>query len=88
MKPAKGSLGRALDRPDPAIQFYLFYGQDEGQSRGHAQRLLKGLGAEKTVISAQALRSDPARLADEAGAIGLFGGKQALWIEPAGDETL
>ena len=88
MKPAKGGLGPALDRPDPDIRFYLFYGQDEAQSRGHAEQLLKGLGAEKFGISAQAAKSDPAVLADEAAAIGLFGGKRALWIEPAGDEIL
>ncbi len=34
----------------------------------------------------QAVKSDPAALADEAGAISLFGGKRAIWIEPAGDE--
>jgi DNA polymerase-3 subunit delta len=75
-----------LDRPDPATRFYLFYGPDEGQSRGLAERLLNALEAEKSVFSAQSAKSDPASLADEAGAIGLFGGKRALWIEPAGDE--
>jgi DNA polymerase-3 subunit delta len=86
VKAAKGTLGRALDRPDQAIRFYLFYGQDEGQSRGHGERLLKGLEAEKFAVSAQAAKADPALLADEAGAIGLFGGKRAIWVEPAGDE--
>jgi DNA polymerase-3 subunit delta len=86
MRPAKGALGRALDRPDLAIRFYLFYGQDEGQSRGHGERLLRGLDAEKSAVSAQAAKADPALLADEAAAIGLFGGKRALWVEPAGDE--
>lgn len=86
MKPAKGALGRTLDRPDPAVRFYLFYGPDEGQSRSHGERLLKGLDAEKFVVAAQAAKSDPALLADEAGAIGLFGGKRAIWVEPAGDE--
>lgn len=88
MKPARGGLGRALDQPDPKIRFYLFYGQDEGQSRSHAERLLKGLGAEKVAIAAQTLKSDPAMLADEGAAIGLFGGRRALWVEPAGDEIL
>jgi DNA polymerase-3 subunit delta len=87
VKAAKGTLGRALDRPDEAIRFYLFYGQDEGQSRGHGERLLKGLEAEKFVVSTQAAKADPALLADEAGAIGLFGGKRAIWVEPAGDEV-
>ena len=86
MKASKASLARSLDRPDPAIRFYLFYGPDEGQSRAHAERLLKGLDAEKFVVPAQSAKSDPAILADEAAAIGLFGGKRALWIEPAGDE--
>lgn len=86
MKPARGALDRMLDKPDGAIRFYLFYGPDESQSRAHAERLLKGLGAEKSVISAQAAKSDPAILADEAAAIGLFGGTRAIWVEPAGDE--
>jgi DNA polymerase-3 subunit delta len=32
------------------------------------------------------VKNDPAVLADEAGAMSLFGGKRAIWIEPAGDE--
>lgn len=86
MKPAKGTLGRTLDRPDPAVRFYLFYGPGEGQSRGYGERLLKGLEAEKAAIAAQSAKADPAILADEAAAMGLFGGKRALWVEPAGDE--
>jgi DNA polymerase-3 subunit delta len=86
MKAAKGSLNSALDRPDPAIRFYLFHGPDEAGSRALAERLLKGLGAEKFALSGQAVKADPASLADEAGAISLFGGKRALWVEPAGDE--
>ena len=86
MKTAKGSLARALDRPDPEIRFYLFYGVDESQSRQHGERLLRGLEAEKTAVSSQAAKADTAILADEAGAIGLFGGNRAIWVEPAGDE--
>lgn len=86
MKIARGSLARALDRPDENIRFYLFYGPDESQSRAQAERLLKGLEAEKFVVPAQSAKANPAMLADEAAAIGLFGGRRALWIEPAGDE--
>lgn len=88
MKIAKGSLARALDKPDAKVRFYLFYGPDEAQSRAHAERLLAGLEAEKFVVPAQSAKADPAMLADEAAAIGLFGGKRALWIEPAGDEIV
>jgi DNA polymerase III subunit delta len=88
VKPAKGTLAGVLDRPDPKIRFYLFYGPDEGQSRAHGERLVKGLGAEKFVVQAQTAKSDPAILADEAAAIGLFGGKRVLWMDSAGDEIL
>jgi DNA polymerase-3 subunit delta len=88
MKAAKASLARALDRPDPAIRFYLFHGPDEAGSRALAMQLLKGLGdAEKFVVLGQAVKSDPASLVDEAGAMALFGGKRAIWVEPAGDEV-
>lgn len=86
MKAAKGSIGRSVDRPDPAVRFYLFHGPDEAQSRALAARLREGLGAEKFVVAAGAAKSDPALLADEAAAIGLFGGKRLIWVEPAGDE--
>lgn len=86
MKAVKANLGRLLDQPDPAIRFYLFHGPDDAGSRALAERLLKGLAAEKFAMLGQSVKSDPASLADEAGAIALFGGKRALWIEPAGDE--
>jgi len=81
------TLAETLDRPDPNIRFYLFHGYDLAQSRAQAERLLKGLVAEKAELAAGSLKGDPAALADEAGAIGLFDGKRALWIEPAGEEV-
>ncbi|MBB3764787.1 DNA polymerase III subunit delta [Sphingomicrobium lutaoense] len=75
-----------FDRPDPAIRFYCLYGPDEAGSRALAARLLKGLDAEKAPLDSAALKGDPALLADEAGAISMFGGRKLLWIEPAGDE--
>lgn len=86
MKLVKGAIGRAIDRPDPATRFYLFYGPDEAGSRHLATRLLASLGAEKFAVAAGAVKADPAVLADEAGAMALFGGPRAIWIEPAGDE--
>jgi DNA polymerase-3 subunit delta len=89
MKAGKASLGSALDRPAPNVRFYLFYGPDEAGSRALAMRLLKGLGnAEKFVVIGGAVKNDPASLADEAGAMALFGGARALWIEPAGEEIV
>ena len=86
MKAVKANLAKVLGRPGRDVRFYLFHGPDEAGSRALAGQLLKGLGAEKFAIASQAIKSDPAVLADEAGAISLFGGNRALWIEPAGDE--
>lgn len=86
MKISKGSIGRAVDQPDPGLRLYLFYGPDEAQSRAFGQRLLESLSATKFIVAASAVKSDPATLADEAGAMSLFGGPRVVWIEPAGDE--
>lgn len=89
MKAVKASLGGALDRPAGNVRFYLFHGADEAGSRALAMRLLKGLGnAEKFIVVGSAVKNDPASLADEAGAMALFGGARALWIEPAGEEIV
>lgn len=86
MKIARGAIARALDKPDPNVRFYLFHGSDEGQSRSHAQRLQGALGATRFQVAGSAVKADPALLADEAGAMSLFGGARLIWVEPAGDE--
>lgn len=86
MKATKASVVRAVEQPDPSIRFYLFYGPDDAQSRGLGERLTEALSASRFVISGSAVKSDPAILADEAGAMNLFGGTRVVWVEPAGDE--
>lgn len=86
MKLAGAALARAVSQPDPAVRFYLFYGPDEAGSRAQADKLLAALGAEKFAVPAASVKSDPAILADEAGAMALFGGPRAIWVERAGDE--
>jgi DNA polymerase-3 subunit delta len=86
MKASKGSIGRAVDQPRAQVRFYLFHGPDDAQSRALGERLVLALGATRFVVNASTVRSDPASLADEAGAMSLFGGKRVIWIEPAGDE--
>jgi DNA polymerase-3 subunit delta len=86
VKTSKSAIYRAVEQPDPKIRFYLFYGPDEAQSRALGDRLQAAVGATRSTISGGTIRSDPARLADEAGAMSLFGGTRLVWIEPAGDE--
>ena len=88
MKAVKGSIGRSVDEPDPKVRFYLFHGIDESQSSALGDRLVAALKASKHGIAGGALRADPALLADEAGAIDMFGGAKVLWIQPAGEEIV
>jgi DNA polymerase-3 subunit delta len=86
MKANKAAIGRAVDQPAGDCRFYLFHGPDEAQSRAMAARLREALGADKFIVTAGSVKSDPAALVDEAGAMSLFGGKRLVWIEPAGDD--
>ena len=88
MKAAKQSIGKAVDQPDASVRFYLLYGPDEAQSRALGSRLLEALKAERFIVAGGAVKADPAVLADEAGAMNLFGGRRVIWIEPAGEEIV
>ena len=81
-------IERALDAGASGLRFILLYGPDESGSRALADRLGKALGsdAERIDLSTAQIKADPARLADEAGAISLFGGARYIRIEPAGDD--
>lgn len=86
MKIAKSGIARAVDQPDAERRLYLFHGPDQAQSRALGARLVQALGADRFIVISNAIRSDPAALADEAGALALFGGKRVIWVEPAGDD--
>ena len=89
MKADKGQIDRALKAP-AGTRFFLLYGQDESGSRALMRLLGDAMGkdAERVDLAGAELRADPARLADEAGAISLFGGARYIVVDPAGDETL
>jgi DNA polymerase III subunit delta len=83
-------VAAALRRPDPRVIVFLFYGPDAGLVSERAKAL-----AEQSVedssdpfqlvrIDADVLAGDPGRLVDEAGTIGLFGGRRVIWIKGSG----
>jgi DNA polymerase-3 subunit delta len=88
VKTIKGSIGRSVDEPDPKVRFYLFHGADEAQSSALVDRLAAALKASKRSVASGVMRGDPALLADEAGAIDMFGGAKVIVIQPAGEEIL
>jgi len=81
---------KALDAPADTVRLYLLYGPDEAGSEALAMRLGKamGAGAERIDLDGPTLRSDPARLTDEAAAISMFGDRRWVRVQPAGEEVL
>lgn len=89
MKANRAQLDRALKAP-AETRFFLFHGPDEAGSRTLAKAIGAALGpeAERIDLSGAELKSDPARLADEAASISMFGGARWILVEPAGDECV
>lgn len=89
MKANRAQIERAFKaRGD--TRFFLFYGPDESGSRALLASLaaVAGPEAERVELSGSELKSDPARLPDEAASISLFGGARYVVVESAGDETV
>lgn len=80
MKANRGQIERALDAPPADIRLFLLHGPDEAGSRALAERLERAMGpdAERIELDSAALKGDPARLADEAASISLFGGPRHI----------
>ncbi|HVJ53657.1 MAG TPA: DNA polymerase III subunit delta [Aliidongia sp.] len=92
MKPAAAQLRGFLRDPPASIAAILLFGPDDGLVRERADQLCQAvLGPAKddpfrlAVLTGDVLRQDPARLADEAASIGLFGGKRVVRVREAGD---
>lgn len=81
---------KALDTPADTVRLYLLYGPDEAGSEALAARFGKAMGggAERVDLDGPTLRSDPARLTDEAAAISMFGDRRWIRVQPAGEEVL
>lgn len=77
--------------PDPAAKAVLVYGPDTGLVRERVTRLMKTVVADTAdpfrvaELGPSALKDDPARLADEAAALSLTGGRRVVVLRDAGD---
>lgn len=90
MKANRSQIEKALDAPPPDIRLFLLHGPDEAGSIALMQRLERamGEGAERIDMDGPALRADPARLADEAAAISMFGDRRWIRVSGAGEESV
>ena len=82
-----------LKKPPAAMRGVVVYGNDDGLIAERAIALAKSVCEDlkdpfRVVdIAGDALKADPARLADEFGAISLMGGRRVIRVRPAGEET-
>jgi len=90
VKATKAQIERAVRSPGAETRFLLLYGPDEAGSRALIAMLAAATGAdsERIDISGAELKSDPARLPDEAASIPMFGGGRYIVVAPAGDDTI
>jgi len=89
VKAKRAEMERALRSPS-AWRFFLLYGPDEAGSHSLIKVAAAAAGpeAERVELSGAELKADPARLADEAASLSLFGGARYIVVQPAGDESL
>jgi DNA polymerase III subunit delta len=82
-----------LKKPDPKVRGVVVYGNDDGLIAERALTLAKTVCEDlkdpfRVVdIAGDALKNDPARLADEFGAMSLMGGRRVIRVRPAGEES-
>ena len=92
MKLTARNIDAFIKTPDPAARVILVYGPDNGLMRERATALaltiVKDIADPFNVaaLSTDILLDDPARLADEAGAISMMGGDRVIRVENAGDK--
>jgi DNA polymerase-3 subunit delta len=89
VKAKRPEIERALKSPS-GHRFFLLYGPDDAGSRALVKLAAAAAGAEaeRIELTGAELKADPARLADEAASISLFGGARYIVVQPAGEETL
>ncbi|HYC66517.1 MAG TPA: DNA polymerase III subunit delta [Reyranellaceae bacterium] len=82
-----------LKKPDPRVRAVVVYGNDEGLIAERAATLARTVCEDlkdpfRVVdIAGDALKNDPARLADEFSAMSLMGGRRVIRVRPAGEES-
>jgi len=83
---------RYVSNPPKGLAIALVYGPDAGLVQERAEKLLKSVVPDLTDafnvsdLSEDVLLADPARLADEAAAISMFGGRRVVRVRGAGND--
>ncbi len=93
MKLDARSIAGFLKKPNPAARAILVYGADAGLVRERVETLMRtvveDLGDPFRVadLAGDTIADDPARLADEAAAMAMTGGRRVVRVRDAGNDT-
>jgi DNA polymerase-3 subunit delta len=82
---------RLLAKPDPAVRVVLIYGNDDGLVTERAEKFaaaVTGKDGEHLRVDVATLSDNPGRLADEARAIPMFGGRRAISLRVSGNRSI
>ena len=83
-----------LKKPDTKVRGVVIYGNDDGLVAERAVALARSICEDlkdpfRVVdIAGDVLKQDPARLADEFGALSMMGGRRVIRVRPAGEESV
>lgn len=92
MKLTGPSIDRFLQRPDGGVRLALIFGPDGGLVRERAARLARTVVPDLndpfrvTELTGSQIDDDPARLADEAAAISMIGGRRVIRLRDLADK--
>jgi DNA polymerase-3 subunit delta len=86
------SVERVLSAPDPKVRVLLIYGEDEGLVSERADRFMHAVAGDDPLarvrVEIETLSDDPGRLADEANAVPMFGGRRVIALRVAGNRRV
>jgi DNA polymerase-3 subunit delta len=90
VKANASQIRQALSKPRGDVRFHLLHGPDEAGAGALAALLgqAMGAGAERVDLDGVTLRGDPARLADEAATMSLFGDARWVRVTAVGEECV
>ncbi len=83
---------RFLSRPDPRYRVVLLYGSDGGLIAERAGAMTRAVAGDEPLnvvrLDSAAVAADPARLADEANALAMFGGDRLVIVSVEGNRPI
>jgi DNA polymerase-3 subunit delta len=94
MRLTESRIAAFLAEPDPSIRAVLVYGPDQGLVRERVDAITTTVAGRAedpfrvTVLDAETVRSDPARLADEVAALSFTPGRRVVHVRDASDGLL